>query len=171
MGVAAAAIVVASSTAYAYCPRGGGSYYKSSYGGHYKKYYKSKTYKNSYYKKDDDYEKPVEYEADDEEDDVAEGDIDGPGEPPFEDVSGIFEITEKDNCSERGCDGLSLRGPDGAEYEVGGLEYVDEMYEGASLEELNYHLAQNGGAMRGRLEEVREEEEITYKFICEKIYS
>ncbi len=175
LGVAAAAIVVASSAANAYCPRGGGGYYKSgysnNYGGQYKKYYKKKYYKKSYYKKETyGYDKP-EYEADDKDDEVVEGDTDGPGEVAFDMGSRIFEISEKENCTEKGCDGLTLRDAEGVEIEISSVEYAEELYEGSSVEELNYHLGQNGSALRGRLQEIREDGEISYGFICEKIYS
>ena len=188
LGVAAAALVVATSTANAYCPRGGGYYkggYSKYYGGYYKKkyykkkYYKKKYYKKAYYKKPEyGYEKP--HDKKDKVEDVAEGDTEGPegrrDGPDDRDVadfseSRLFEIVEKERCDERGCESLTLRDPEGVEIEISGFEYADEMMGGTSEEELNYHLAQNGSALRGRLEEVREDGEITYKFICEKIYS
>lgn len=183
LGVAAAAVVVASSTAYAFCPRGDGGYYK---GGYSKTYYGGYT-KHSYYKKSYDktdydkpgytktkkggIEKPADIDTDRGERDVVDGGIEGPGEVALDMESRIYEITGKDDCTIDECDGLTLRTADGVEIEVDGVEFVDGLYEGSSEEELTYHLAQNGSAVRGRLQEEIDEGEISYSFICEKIYS
>lgn len=183
LGVAAAAVVVASSTAYAFCPRGDGGYYKGGYNNaYYGDYTKKNYYKKSYYKKDNDkqdytkvekdgYEKPAEIDVDGRDRDVVEGDADRLGDVAIDMQSRIFEITDKGDCSIDECDGLTLRSADGLEIEVDGIEFVDGLYEGSSEEELTYHLAQNGNAVRGRLQEERDDDEITYSFICEKIYS
>ena len=237
MGVAAAAIFVASTSAYAFCPRGG--YYKTGYNGYYhggynkyykghKKYYKKyyKKYHNGYTKYDTD--KPSEGPSDERANAPSDERANAPANTPSderantpsderanapsderanapsderanapadepvnenENVDGnddetvveapgrtfpstLFEITDKVDCDEDGCEGIVLRDADGNQINVTDIEYDENLVGQVSEEELNYQLSQNGHAVRGRLTESRDEEgDLSYSFVIERIYS
>lgn len=185
MGAAAAAILVASTSAYAFCPRGG--YYKTGYNGYYhggyNKYYKGhKKYYKKYYNKYDngytkyDTDKPSEGPVDEpvnENENVDENDDDTVVEAPGRTFpSTLFEITEKVDCDDDGCEELVLRDDQGNRINVTDIEYDENLVDQVSEEELNYQLSQNGHAVRGRLTESRDEEgDLTYSFVIERIYS
>jgi len=171
LGVATAAIVTASTSAFAFCPRGG--YYNSgynSYNGYYKNQYSSdyygyeKSHKNNYKSYDD--------TADTDNTAVDETVVEKTKGVAISTKSRIFEITDKSECDEEGCDALTLRDADGSEIEVAGIEFDKGIIDGTSEEELSYHLSQNGSAIRGRLQEVEAKNgDTTYSVVVEKIYS
>jgi hypothetical protein len=86
--------------------------------------------------------------------------------------SGIFEIVDKTDCDTDACTSLVLRDANGADVTVSAVEYDESFVETASLDELNYHLSQNGSAVRGHLEYAGDVDGVaTYSFIVEQIYS
>jgi hypothetical protein len=85
----------------------------------------------------------------------------------------IFEIVDKENCTTDACEGLTLRDANGHQILVGDITFDEALTEETSLEELAYHLAQNGSAIRGSLElgGADGDAERTYNLHVEQIFS
>ncbi|MGI9416147.1 MAG: hypothetical protein ACR2PM_20925 [Hyphomicrobiales bacterium] len=172
-GAAAAALIATGATAFAYdCPREGGygggysnSYYDSYDYGYKKSYSHNKRKKYSKpAKKDDAAEK--EDTNDDETGETAEAET---GATP---KTGIFQIVDKADCKTDDCASITVRDTDGSDIQVKTVTYADDLIEASSLEEVVYHLAQNGSAVRGRLVPGKDDDGAeTYSLEVEQIYS
>lgn len=85
----------------------------------------------------------------------------------------IFEIVDKQGCTTDACTTLVLQDAYGHRIQVGAVEFDAALTADASLEELVYHLAQNGSAVKGRLELGGQDGDTTrtYNLLVDKIYS
>ena len=160
-GVATAAIIAASASAHAFCPRG------SDYSGH-NSYYKS--YSHDYYGHKSYDHKTYGYTTYEDESDSDDEEVEKIVK--VSDESQVFEIADKEDCDEDGCDTVTLRDVDGAEFEVSDIEFDEALTEGVSEEELAAILSNEGTSVQGRVESEEDEDgETTYTIVVEKIYS
>lgn len=85
----------------------------------------------------------------------------------------IFEIVDKQGCTTDACTTLVLQDAYGHRIQVGAVEFDAALTADATLEELVYHLAQNGSAVKGRLELGGQDGDTTrtYNLLVDKIYS
>lgn len=173
-GVATAAVIAASASAHAFCPRGSdyGTYYKS-YSHDYYGYKKHKTYGYTKYEAEDaveDVDNEIDEDIDNEIDEDADEDVEKVSEISAE--SQIFEIAGKDDCDEDGCDTVTLRDLQGSEFEVADIEFDEALTDGISEEELAAFLANGATSVQGRVESEEDEDgETSYTIVVEKIYS